>query len=445
MVEGSETGYALTRSGRHIAYRAVGTGPAELLFVPPWTSTVELDFEDPYLGPELQRLASIGRLVSYDKYGTGMSDPVGPGETPTLEERVDELLAVLDAASLQRPTVFTGADGAAVALTCAALYPDRLKALCLYAPFARAIQGPDYPIGAPAESVELLVQLVGETWGTAQLAPSAPSLADDRHFLAWLGHYQRRSASPSAAQRFLRMAADTDVRHLLPMIRVPTVVVHRSGDQLVPISLGRYVADHIPAARFVELPGTDHFWAVGDSDSVIDIVEELATGHQPMLRTDRVLATVLFTDVVDSTRHAAQLGDRRWRELLTAHDASVRRQIARFDGHHVRGTGDGFVAIFDGPGRAIRCACSARASVRPLGLDITAGLHTGEVEVRGDDIAGIAVHIAARVVALARPGEILVSAAVPPLLIGAPFAFHARGEHDLKGVPGTWNIFAVDG
>ncbi|MGZ8763122.1 MAG: serine aminopeptidase domain-containing protein [Acidimicrobiia bacterium] len=445
MADLPETRYAVTRDGAHIAYRIMGTGPPELVFIPPWTSSVELDVDDPYVGPTVRRLASIGRFVSYDKRGTGMSDPVEPGACPTLEERADELMAVLDASGCDRPTVFTGADGAAVAMMFAATYPEKLNALCLYAPFARVIEAPDYPIGYSREVVDFMVETAGRAWGRGEIAPTAPSLEGDERFLEWFGRYQRRSGSPSAGKRFLRMAIETDVRDVLPLIRVPTVVLHRSGDQLIPIAAGRYVADHIPGARFIELEGIDHFWAVGDLDSVLDEVEEVATGVRPITDANRVLATVMFTDIVRSTERATELGDRRWRELLDAHDAAVRIQLQRFGGREINTTGDGFFATFDGPGRAIRCACAVRDTVRPLAIEVRAGLHIGEIELRGDDVTGMAVHIGARVSALAAPGEVLVSSAIPPLVFGSGIDFDERGEHRLKGVPGSWTLFAVDG
>ena len=445
MADRSETRYAVTRDGAHIAYRIMGSGHHEIVFIPPWMSSVELDVDDPYVGPTLRRLASIGRFVSYDKRGSGMSDPVEPGEYPTLEQRVDELVAVLDAVGYERPTVLAGADGAAIAMMFAATYPEKVNALCLYAPFARATAAPDYPIGQPTEVVDMIVEAVGKSWGTGKTAPTAPGKANDSRFLEWMGQYQRRSASPSAARRFLHMTMQTDVRDLLPTIRVPSVVLHRNGDQLIPIALGRYVADHIPGARFIELEGSDHFWAVGDTDPLLDVMEELATGSAPTHPTDRVLATVMFTDIVSSTERASDLGDRRWRELLDAHDLAVRKQLGRFGGREIKTTGDGFLATFDGPGRAIRCACAIRDALRPLGIEVRAGLHTGEVELRGDDVAGVAVHVGARVSSLAGAGEVLVSGSVPPLVIGSGIDFDERGEHHLKGVPGVWQIWAVAG
>ena len=445
MSELPETRYATTRDGTDIAYRVMGAGPTEVVFIPPWMSSVELDVDDPYVGPTVQRLSSFGRLVSYDKRGGGMSESLPPGISVTLEDRVDELEAVLDAVGFRQPTVFTGADGAAVALLFAATHPERVHGLCLYAPSARVIEAPDYTIGYSAETVDLMVETAGRMWGSGRVAPTAPSMADDDRFLSWFGSYQRRSASPAAGKRFLRMAMETDVRELLPTIRVPTVVLHRTEDPLVPITMGRYVADHIPGARFIELDGVDHFWAIGDAGTVLDAVEEMATGSPAKPQGDRVLATVMFTDIVGSTERASELGDQKWRELLDSHDVAVRRQLERFGGHEVHTTGDGFLATFDGPGRAIRCACAIRDGLRPLGVEVRAGLHTGEIELRGDDVAGMAVHIGARVSALAGPGEVLVSGAVPPLVMGSGIEFEMLGDHQLKGVPGTWTVFAVDG
>jgi class 3 adenylate cyclase len=362
-----------------------------------------------------------------------------------LEERADELLAVLHAAGSEKVAVIAGADGGAVAMMFAATYPERVSALCLYATWARVAQAPDYPIGYPAESVDAMVELVGQSWGTSLTVPLvAPSMVGDDGFAVWLGRVQRLSASPAAAKRFFRTAWETDVRALLPTIRVPTIVVHRSGDQVVPIAWGRYVAEHIPGARFVELAGADHLWFVGDTDP-FDEVEHVVTGVRPVPDLDRVLATVMFTDIVGSTDMASELGDRQWRHLLDSHDAAVDRQLERFAGRKIKSTGDGVLGIFDGPGRAIRCACAIRDSVRSLGVDIRAGLHTGEIERRADDVAGVAVHIAARVLALATPGEVLVSGAIPPLVAGSGIEFADRGEHDLKGVPGIWRLYSVDG
>lgn len=444
MVSPPETRYAESRDGDSIAFRVMGGGPPDLVFIPPWMSSVELDVDDPYVGPTVRRLASVGRLVSYDKRGGGMSEPLAPGDLPTIEERVDDLVAVLDAVRCEKPTVFAGADGAAIAMMFAATFPERLGALCLYAPFARVIEAPDYPIGYPADVIDAMVEIAEQTWGSGKVAPTAPTMATDAPFLAWFGSYQRRSASPAAGARFLRMAVETDIRDILGYIHVPTVVLHRSGDQLVPIAAGRYVAEHIAGAHFVELPGNDHFWAVGDQDAILDTVEEMATGLPPVPEDVRSLVTILFVDIVGSTKRATELGDQRWRELLDAHDDLVRRQFARFHGREIDSTGDGFLATFDGPGRAVRCACAIRDSIRGLGLEIRAGLHTGEVELRSEGIAGVAVHIAARVCALAGPGEVLVSESLPRLVVGSRLEFADRGSYELRGVPGEWTLYAAE-
>lgn len=438
-----ETRYTVTPDGTNIAYRLMGTGPDEIVFIPPWMSSVELDVEDPYIGPTVRRLASLGRLVSFDKRGGGMSDRIPPDVLASIETRAADLGSVLDAAGCERPTVFAGADGAAVALVYAASHPDRLRGLCLYAPFARALEAPDYPLGYPTEVVDLMVAATVETWGSGRVAPTAPSLADDPGFLSWFGSYQRRSASPAAGGQFLRMAIETDVRAVLSSVRVPTVVIHRTGDQLVPVAAGRYVADHIAGARLVEVPGDDHLWAVGDTGAVLDVVEEMVTGRQASRPVTRVLVTVLFTDIVGSTALASDLGDQQWLDLLASHDTAVRRQLERFGGTEVKATGDGFCATFASPGQAIRGATAIRDAVAPLGLEVRAGLHTGEIELRGADVGGVAVHIAARVSALAQAGEVLVSGAVPPLVMGSGIEFENRGEHALKGVPGQWRIHAV--
>jgi len=445
LVAGStEIGYAVTREGVSIAYRLSGAGEREIVFIPPWVSSVEFDSEDPYIGPTYQRLGSLGRLVSYDKRGTGMSDAVDRGPFPSLEDRVDELIAVLDAVGFDCPTVLAGCDGASIAMMFAATYPHRTHALCLYAPFARALVAPDYPIGYTTEEAEFVVAVSTDQWGTGALTGNAPSRANDAAFQEWFKRFQRRSMSPTRWKRFALMTIQTDIRDLLPTIQVPTVVVHRRGDLIVPLELGRYVAEHIPDARLVEVEGSDNLWAVGDTEPLLSAMEELVTGSTPTPTHERVLATVMFTDIVSSTERATTLGDRPWRELLDAHDRVVRKELDRFGGREVKTTGDGFLATFDGPGRAIRCACAIRDGVRPLGIEVRTGLHTGEIEMRGDDVAGVAVHIGARVSAHAAAGEVLVSGAVPPLVFGSGIDFNDRGEHTLKGVPGTWRIFAVE-
>jgi len=440
----SEISYAVTGDGVHIAYRVAGKGPPDILFIPPWMSTVELDVEDPYVGPTLRRLGSLGRCVSFDKRGSGMSDGFDSDATPSLEQRVDELVAVSDAVGLARSTILTGADGAAIAIMFAVMHPERVRAMCLYAPFARALRAEDYPIGYDLATIEMMAEATARTWGGGLQAPTAPTKADDPHFLEWFGRYQRRSASPSGARRFLTTALRTDVRDLLARVEVPVVVVHRRDDELVPLTFGRYVADGIPGARMVELDGRDHFWAAGNAEPLLDVVEELATGAPTTTRADRVLVTVLFTDIVGSTARAAELGDRRWKDLLESHDRALRAELARFGGCEIDTAGDGFLATFDLPSRALQCAHAIQRAVRVLDLQVRAGVHTGEVELRGDNVAGMAVHIGARIGALADADEVLVSPALPPLVVGSGITFADRGEHDLKGVPGVWQLWSLD-
>lgn len=440
---GPETRYA--KSGTfHLAYQVLGQGPPDVVYVPGWTTNIDLTWDDPYLGPFARRFASLGRFITYDKRGTGMSDPVESGAVPSLEERVDDLMAVLDAAECERATLLAFADGGAIAILFAAAHPERVETLGLYACWARLRQTPDYPCGVPDEVVDSLVEMVGETWGTGSDAIlHAPSVAQDPRFVEWLARYERRSASPMTAKRFLSMAVDMDIRDVLSTVHVPTVVLHRQGDLLIPSACGRYLADHIPGARYIELPGIDHLHIVGDIDTLMSHVAEMVTGRPMEPDDDRVLATIMFTDIVSSTERASEVGDHRWRDLLDAHDGLVRRQLDRYGGREVKTTGDGFLASFDGPARAIRCAQAIIEGARSLGLSIRVGIHTGECEARGDDLSGMAVHIAARVAAIAEAGETVVSSTVKDLVIGTSINFADRGTHTLKGVPGSWDLFAA--
>jgi class 3 adenylate cyclase len=357
---------------------------------------------------------------------------------------MDDVRAVMDAVDSERAALLGVSEGGPMNILFAATYPERTSALVLLGTFARAFEGDDYPIGVALERRDDFLELLAENWGEGQsLSNLAPSVAADERMRASWGRFERMSASPGAAITLLRMAADIDVRHILSTVHVPTLVLHRTGDTFVPLAQGRYLAEHIPGARFVELPGTDHLYFVGDTGPLLDEVEVFLTGQRQQHDADRVLATVLFTDIVDSTRHAAELGDRRWRDLLDNHDALVRRQVDRFRGRTVKGTGDGVLATFDGPARAIRSACAIVEAARQLGVELRAGLHTGECEVRGDDLGGIAVHIGARVAAMAAPGEVLASSTVKDLVAGAGLRFADRGTHVLKGVPGEWRIYAA--
>jgi class 3 adenylate cyclase/alpha-beta hydrolase superfamily lysophospholipase len=437
-----ETRYAKS-GGVHIAYQVVGAGP-DLILVPGWISHVEMMWEEPALARYLERLASFSRLIMIDKRGTGLSDPVSLDRVPTLEQRMDDVRAVMDAVDSERAALLGVSEGGPMNILFAATYPERTSALVLLGTFARAVEGDDYPIGVAPERLDDFLEQLAENWGDGQsLWNLAPSVAADERMRASWARFERMSASPGAATTLLRMVADIDVRHILSSVHVPTLVLHRTGDTFVPLAQGRYLAEHIPGARFVELPGTDHLYFVGDTGPLLDEVEVFLTGQRQQHEADRVLATVLFTDIVDSTRHAAELGDRRWRDLLDSHDALVRRQVERFRGRAVKGTGDGVLATFDGPARAIRSACAIVEAARQLGVELRAGLHTGECEVRGDDLGGIAVHIGARVAAMAAPGEVLASSTVKDLVAGSGLRFADRGSHVLKGVPGEWRIYAA--
>jgi class 3 adenylate cyclase len=401
-------------------------------------------WQDPSLAHFLERLTSFSRLILIDKRGTGLSDPVSLDRLPTLEQRVDDVRAVMDAVGSDRAALLGISEGGPMNILFAATYPERTAALVLYGSFARLMRDEDYPFGLPPDAIERTWPSIAEDWGrAAALELLAPSRAQDDQLRAWWARYQRLSASPGAAVGLLRMAAGIDVRPILPVIRVPTLVLHRRERFVLPAN-GRYLAEHIPGARFVELPGDDHLYFVGENDALADEIEEFLTGARPLPEPDRVLATVLFTDIVASTERAAALGDRRWRQLLASHNALVRRELVRFRGREVKTVGDGFLATFDGPARAIRCACAIRDGVRALGLEIRAGLHTGECELMGDDVGGIAVHISARVVGSAAAGEVLVSSTVKDLVAGSGLRFVARGTHHLHGVPGEWRLFAVE-
>jgi len=437
-----QTRYAKS-NGVSIAFQAVGDGPTDLVYVPGWVSHVELAWDVPDLGRAFERLSSFTRLILFDKRGTGMSDPVRDEDLPTLEQRMDDVRAVMDAVGSERATMFGASEGGNMSMLFAATYPERVDALCAFGCFAKRVWSADYPWAPTPEERQQTYDVVEQHWaGGMDVADIAPSLDGDAR--ERLAGYLRRCASPGAALALLEMNTQIDVRDVLPTIRVPTLVMHRSNDRDANVEEGRYLAEHIPGARFVEFAGEDHLWWTQGSDAVIDEIEELVTGARPVPDSDRVLATVLFTDIVESTSRARELGDRRWAGLLAQHDALVRRELERFRGREVDTAGDGFLATFDGPARAIRCALAVRESVGTLGLEVRAGLHTGECELQGDRVRGIAVHTGARVADLAGPGEVLVSSTVRDLVSGSGISFDERGEHELKGV-GRRQLFAVAG
>lgn len=437
-----ETRYAKS-GGVHVAYQVTGAGP-DLVLVPGWVSHVEYAWESSSFSRFLHRLASFSRLILLDRRGTGLSDRVA--ELPTLEERMDDVRAVMDAVGSERAALFGISEGGPMCMLFAATYPERTSALVLYGTLVKGMQDADASWAPTKEQVDTFLDLIGKAWGTGiTLDLFGPSLAQDERERQYWARFERLAVSPGAARVLLQMVADTDVRHVLPTIRVPTLIVHRSGDRATPVEGARHIAAHIPGAKYVELPGEDHFAWMGDLDAVLGPVEEFLTGACQAPEPDRVLATVLFTDIVGSTARAAELGDQRWRDLLTSHNAVVRAELARFHGREVNTAGDGFLATFDGPARAIRCACAVRDAVRSLGIEIRAGLHTGECELMGDDVGGIAVHTGARVAASAAPGEVLVSSTVKDLVAGSRLRFADRGTHELRGVPGKWRLFAVEG
>ena len=436
------TRYARTRDGLHIAYRTLGTGPLDLVSVPGTFTQGEHLLEHPTVARYYERLAAFGRLILFDRREVGMSDRVG--RAATLEEQADDVLAVLDAVGSERAAVLALLDGTPMAMMFAAAHPERAGALVLDSPFARTTRAPGYEWAPTAEERAERFGRIFETWGDGSLIDAFAPTADER-LREWLGKLQRLAMSPGTARMINAATHDVDVRHVLPSIRVPTLVFLREHAPALDPRHVRYVAERIPGARLVSLPGTDAFPFVGDSEATLGEIEEFLTGTRGTPRSDRVLATVMFTDVCGSTERAAELGDRRWRDLLAAHDATIRRVLARHAGREVKTVGDGVLATFDGPARGIRAGREIAEAVHALGLEVRVGLHTGETEMIGADVGGLAVHIAARVMALAAPGEVLVSQTVKDLVTGSGLEFADRGEHALRGVPGEWRVWAVAG
>ncbi|HEU5302257.1 MAG TPA: adenylate/guanylate cyclase domain-containing protein [Acidimicrobiia bacterium] len=437
-----ETQYA--QSGDlSIAYQVVGEGPPDILFVPGFVSNVELMWDRPSFAHLFGRLASIGRFVVFDKRGTGCSDrTLGTGSS---EDRMDDLRAVADAAGIDSAVVIGISEGGPLAVLFAASFPERVTSLVLWGTFARALRAPDYEEGMDEETVNAFIDGIQSRWGTGTALAGFLSESPDEDQAA-LARYERQTATPGAVATILRHNVRMDVRHALGSLRMPTLVIHREGDPIVPVAAARYLARHIENARIQEFPGDFHVGGnVGDDDDILDAIEEFVTGA-PVEResddVDRVLMTVLFTDIVDSTRQAAELGDKAWRALLEQHDSTAAKAVESQRGVVVKRTGDGLLATFDGPGRGVRAARALREAVASLGVEVRAGLHTGEVERRGDDVAGIGVHIGSRVSALAEAGEVLVTSTVKDLVMGSDLEFDDRGARELKGVPGDWHLWA---
>ena len=422
-----------------------GEGPRDLLFIQNWASNIEVMWEEPELAHYFERLASFARVLVFDKRGTGVSDPVPLERLPTLERWMDDARVVLDAAGCQRAAVIGDTEGGPMAMLLAATDPARVTALVLVNSFAKLMRASDYRIGLPAPTRERLIEGWRREWGTgAMLELTAPSLAGDARARRWLGRYQRLAMAPHQSELAYRWVFDIDVRSVLGSIQAPTLVLQRLHNRYYRAAYGRYLAEHIPAARLVELPGADVYPFHVDQRPVLTEIETFLTGVRPSPPTSRVLATVVFTDIVDSTGHATRLGDERWAGLLAAHNSLIRDRLARYGGREMDTTGDGFLATFDGPGRALRCAVEIVAGVRDLGLEVRVGAHTGEIDLAGDEISGIAVHIAARVVSSAAPSKVWVTGTVRDLVIGSGIEFSPLGEHDLKGVPGRWSLYEVE-
>jgi class 3 adenylate cyclase len=426
--------------GAEVAYQVVGHGPPDVVYVAGF-GHVDVRWDDPVWGAFLERLASFSRLILFDRRGTGASAAIPDTAMPTWEEWADDVRAVLDAGGSERTVVFAENDGGPTGLLFTAMQPERVSALILANATARRLRTDDYPIGIAPEELDDRVKMWTAGWGTPDMVPRVfPSRANEPEFAQWLAKFLRACVTPKNAAAQLRYIFESlDAREALPLIQAPTLVLHSKSNLAYSIEEGRYLADHIDGAKFVELPGGDV--AVFTSPTAVGEITEFLTGERPEVEVDRILTTLLFTDIVGSTERAASVGDQAWRSLLDAHDRTVRDHLRRFRGREINTTGDGFVASFDGPARAIRCALAMAEATRALELDLHLGLHTGECEVRGDDLGGIAVNIAARVSSLAGPGEVLVSSTVKDLVAGSRIDFVDRGEHQLKGVPGSWKLF----
>ena len=446
VIEVPETRYAETTDGVRVAYQVWGAGAFDLVVVPAAYVPIDMMWEESQLRSLLDRLGTFSRNIWFDGKGWGSSEAPASETGASLDMWLDTIASVSVAAGSGRAVLVGMGEAGTSATLYAATYPERVSALVLFNAAARFFRGPDYPCGVPPELGERYIDAVRAKWATMeQIEVVAPSMVSDERWCRWFMRAQRLGASAASAAERFRAVANSDVHHVLASVQAPTLVLHRRGNRHARVEHGRYLAEHIPGADYRELDGADHHFAAGDTDGLADEIEEFLTGVRPALATDRVLATVLFTDIVGSSQKAAEVGDRAWRKLLDAHDAVVRTQLERFRGREVKTTGDGFLATFDGPARAIRCAVDLSTGLRGLGLDIRSGLHTGEVEVRGDDIGGIAVHTGARVAGVARAGEVLVSSTVKDLVAGSGIVFEDRGEHELKGVPGTWRLFGVVG
>jgi class 3 adenylate cyclase len=442
----AETRYA-KHGGVHIAYQVIGDGPRDVVVMPNWATNVEAIWDDPPQAQFLDGMSSFGRVILFDKRGIGLSDPVPLPHLPTLEEWLDDLRSVMDAADSKRAAIVAADTAGFIAMMAASIIPERTSALVLVNSAARLRRAGDYPAGIPDRVVDAFLQTIDLDWGSGKgtAALTAPSHGDDPAYVARGARYERLTASPATMRAMTAMLLEVDLRPVLPTISCPTLIIHRTGDRYMRVEHGRYLAEHIPGATLRELPGDDHWIAEGDLDAMLEEIENFLTGVRRGPAANRVLATVLFTDIVGSTEHLADIGDRRWRQLLDRHDEIIDRLVERFHGRRVNTTGDGAVVTFDGPARAVRCAVAIRDGLSGLGMRARAGLHVGEIEMRGSDLAGLAVHVAQRISTIAQPDEVLVSRTVVDLVSGSGIRFVDRGHHQLKGVPDAWRLFAVDG
>ena len=435
-----QTRYANCGTGR-VAYQIVGDGPVDMVFMSAWFSHVDGRWEEPSFARMLRTFASFSRLLVFDKRGSGASDPLP--ENNSWEDWADDIRCVMDDAGSEKAAIVGVGDSGPIAMLFAATYPERVSSLVIVNTAAKAVKSDDYPWGREIEDVGLFVDRQQATWGSGgMLDILSPSKAEDPAYRRWWAKYQRMSASPSVSTAVAKLVFQMDVRQFLGTIQVPTLVVHRDSLPMVSVENGRYLADKIPNAKYLEVPGQDYFIYLGKPD-IIDAIEEFITGARPDHDVDRVLATVLFTDIVGSTDRAVALGDRRWKELLDTHDSLVKQRLEEFRGRFIKSTGDGLLATFDGPARAIRSAFAIKDSLGSVGIEIRSGLHTGEVEIRGEDVGGIAVHIGARIMSAANAHEVLVSSTVKDLTAGSGIDFVPRGEHELKGVPDKWRLFSA--
>jgi class 3 adenylate cyclase len=442
MTDAPVTHYTRSADGTNLAYQVSGKGPIQLVFLA-GPFPIDLQSEDPGFVRVRRRLGTFSRTVWFDSRGLGASE--GDRRDSLRGGFFDaDLTAVLDAVGFERPALVAHTAGGVRAIRFSATHPERVSALVLVNCYAHYVREDDYRWGLPPESLDRLVTAVNEKWGTtAFMEVAAPGRIGDDRFRAWYARSARFTSGPDWVADFVRVSFEDDVRPLLPSISVPTLVLHREGNRVIQLGAGRYLAERIPNAKFVVLPGDDSLFFVGDTDAIVDEIEEFLTGARSGAEGDVITMTVLFTDIVSSTEYQTRVGPREWSRLTDQHDAMVRAALTRHRGHEVKTTGDGFLATFDSAGRAVRCGAEILAGAKGMGLDLRAGVHAGEVEVRGDDIAGLAVTIAKRVCDLAAPGEVLVSGAIPPLVAGSGLVFDDRGEHELKGVPGAWRLFSV--